>query len=339
MIRSVFFSFLLLLVTACSSTDPVRENGAAQNALNETNTTIGSELNSTVIDLNSTVPLENNETIEIVEPLPDTNSSELNVIDTNTTESNTTEVITDPYASMGETLKAYYSGALDKNGSALKSALHEIVSVAHFVTYSEAWEYLKETDKDINTIDEERIILLYKQISYDASDQCIYGTQRGCWNREHMWPKSLGAGYDDAVASYTDLHHLRPADAQINSDRSNKMYTEATTPYSKITGYYSDDERWEPTDELKGDIARTMFYMVVRYEGDNGEPDLELYKEDFSGARPAELCEMVAWHQLDPVSDRESRRNTQVERYQQNRNPFIDYPDWVEQIWGETCSD
>ena len=233
-------------------------------------------------------------------------------------------------------LQSYYADALDKNGTALKHSLHEILlNSAIFLTYSQDYEILDKTDKDFSQSSENNVILFYKQKSESVDMKCHSGS-KNCWNREHMWPKSLGVGYDEFVNSYTDLHHLRPSDSRINSSRGNKPYGDATTPYSKIPGFYVDD-KFEVSDNLKGDVARAILYMTVRYEGDNDEPDLEIYANNFSDKYPAELCTMLRWHELDPVTPAEIRRNDIVQKYQGNRNPFVDSPSWVEKIWGEQC--
>lgn len=234
-------------------------------------------------------------------------------------------------------LQSYYADALDKNSTALKRSLHEILlNSAIFLTYSEDYQVLGETDKDFSQSSQDKVILFYMQKS-EAADMKCHSSSKDCWNREHMWPKSLGVGYDELVNSYTDLHHLRPSDATINSSRGNKPYGDAITPYDKIPGFYVDS-RFEVSDNLKGDVARAILYMTVRYEGDNGEPDLEIYANNFSDKYPAELCTMLRWHEIDPVTTEEIRRNNIVEEYQGNRNPFVDSPSWVEKIWGTQCT-
>ncbi|MBN2816047.1 MAG: endonuclease, partial [Campylobacterales bacterium] len=261
-------------------------------------------------DTNQTLPVENNET----------NSSN---------EENQTVIL--PVE-----LQSYYTDALDKNGSSLKSALHSIVTnSAVYVTYAQAYEYLAVTDMDESVASGDNLILFYMQSSFLSELRCG-SSATGCWNREHMWPKSLGVGYNESVNTYTDLHHLRPTDAGINSSRGNTPYGDATTPYSKIDGFYYDD-KFEVSDTLKGEVARAILYMTVRYEGDNGEPDLEIYAGDFTDSYPAELCTMYRWHYLDPVSESEKKRNDLVQSYQGNRNPFVDNPEWVESIWGNEC--
>lgn len=235
-------------------------------------------------------------------------------------------------------LNAYYATALEQNGSALKAALHAIVRTATRLSYDEVYILMTESDRDMTNLDENDIVLFYSRRAVPADDKC-HTDATGCWNREHLWPKSLGVGYDDTVACYTDMHHLYPADAQVNRDRSNRRFAPSSTPYPGIDGLYYDDASWswEPQDAIKGDVARALLYMTVRYEGEGNEPDLELLPHDDSAERPADLCTMLAWNRLDPVSSREQRRNDTVYFYQENRNPFIDRPEWADDLYAAAC--
>lgn len=259
---------------------------------------------------------------------------------TTTQESNTSTPEANTTTTLSLALQNYYADALDKNGTALKSALHLIIADAKYFTYSQVYDLLGEIDQDLRSRDADKVVLFYSQTSMLVDDKCHTTSPSGCWNREHLWPKSLGVGYDDTVASYTDMHHLRPVKAVVNTDRSNRRFGHATTPYPEIEGFYYDDTNWiwEVSDNLKGDVARVLFYMSVRYEGENNEPNLELYPNDFSSSRPAELCMMLEWNKFDPVSDTEVRRNDAIYQYQQNRNPFVDKPDWADNIWASQCS-
>ena len=242
-------------------------------------------------------------------------------------------------SNLSESLKIYYANSLDKNSTALKSSLHQTIKKSTVLTYAQAYELLELTNKELNNRDEENIKLFYSGKIVPAQDKCHSVSPDGCWNREHLWPKSLGVGYDSSVASYTDLHHLQPADAKVNSDRSNRRFSKAKTPYLKISGFYYDDSdwTWEVPDSLKGDVARALLYMMVRYEGENSEPDLELYANDKSSERPADLCEMLEWNRLDKVSNSEMRRNETIYQHQKNRNPFVDNNRWVDLIWAGEC--
>ncbi len=241
---------------------------------------------------------------------------------------------------LSDSLKIYYANSLDKNTTALKASLYQTIKRSTFLTYTQVYDILDLSNKDLSSRDEENVILFYTQNIVPADDKCHTISPDGCWNREHLWPKSLGVGYDDTIASYTDLHHIQPADANVNMDRSNRRFASSTTEYSKIDGFFYDDTEWtwEVSDRLKGDVARAILYMIVRYEGENGEPDLELYPNDTSQERPGDLCEMLEWNRLDKVSYSEIRRNETIYQYQKNRNPFIDNNLWVDMIWAQECT-
>ena len=98
----------------------------------------------------------------------------------------------------------------------------------------------------------------------------------------------------------------------------------------------TDSDSWEPRDEVKGDVARMIFYMAVRYEGANGEPDLEVNDKVDNGSDPfmGKVSVLKEWNEADPVDAFEANRNEVIfSEIQHNRNPFIDHPEWVNEIW------
>ena len=164
----------------------------------------------------------------------------------------------------------YYDSATGLTGEDLKAALHEIINDHTVVTYADLWTILKETDEDPNNTD--NFILIYTGRSIPKTS--VYPD----WNREHVWAKSHGFP-DESDYAYTDAHHLRPADESVNADRGNLDFDNGGTQHPEATDCYYDSDSWEPRDEVKGDIARMMFYMSTRYEGDgdaNDNYDLEL---------------------------------------------------------------
>ena len=161
------------------------------------------------------------------------------------------------------------------------------------------------------------------------------------WDREHVWARSHGSfDTDDGIG--TDLHNLKPTDITVNSARGNEDFDNGGKQYidgDGITDCYSDKDSWEPRDEVKGDVARILFYMAVRYEGENGEPDLELVDQvnTFNLNKPGKgfhgkLSMLLKWHYQDPVDNFERHRNEVIFNYQGNRNPFIDHPEFVKRI-------
>jgi len=246
----------------------------------------------------------------------------------------------------------YYDSAQDFSGSELKTALHDIISdhvkYDYTSTSTDVWDILKETDEDPNNAD--NVILLYTGRSQakteNSGESSTPGSNR--WNREHVWSKSHGFPVEMDTA-YTDVHHLRPADESVNSSRSNLDFDNGGVAHVEATDCSYDGDSWEPRDAVKGDVARMMFYMVVRYDpgyhSDNSLYDLELV--DYAGVDigdpPGEplfgkLSTLIQWHLQDPVDAFEQNRNEVAYSYQGNRNPFIDHPEWVESIFSPQLS-
>ncbi|WP_079127211.1 endonuclease I family protein [Streptomyces sp. TP-A0874] len=225
----------------------------------------------------------------------------------------------------------YYEGAIGKTGDELKSALNEIISSdVTKLSYSQVWDALKVTDRDPDNSG--NVILLYTGRSQSADSN---GGGVGQWNREHVWAKSHG-GFGTSVGPGTDVHHLRPADVQVNSVRGNKDFDEGGTEVDGAPGNFTDSDSFEPRDEVKGDVARMILYMAVRYEGGDG-PDLEVNDSVNNGSKPllGRLSVLKAWNDEDPPDSFEKQRNQVIyDEFQHNRNPFIDHPEWVDEIWG-----
>ncbi|WP_456271350.1 endonuclease [Bacillus sp. AK031] len=229
-----------------------------------------------------------------------------------------------------EVEEAYYEEARGKTGLALKSALHNIIDDHRMLSYNGVWEALRVTDEDPSN--RNNVILLYTGRSQSKQSN---GGGSEDWNREHVWAKSHGS-FGTSQGAGTDLHHLRPTDTTVNSSRSNLDFDNGGIPHKEAFGNYSDADSWEPRDEVKGDVARMLFYMAVRYEGDNGETDLELNNKVDNRSNPfhGRVSVLLDWHKKDPVDKMEIRRNNIIfENYQGNRNPFIDHPEWAELIW------
>ena len=231
----------------------------------------------------------------------------------------------------GEYDKTYYKNAMNKSGETLKAALHNIIKGHTKLSYKQVWQGIKDTDEDPNNPN--NVILLYTGRSQSKSSN---GSGVNDWNREHVWAKSHG-NFGTTAGPGTDLHHLRATDASVNSTRGHLDFDNGGQIHSEATGCRYDSDSWEPRDQVKGDVARMLFYMAVRYEGDNGEVDLELNDRVNNGTAPymGRLSVLLKWNEQDPVDEIERRRNDIIyNKYQHNRNPFIDHPEWANAIWG-----
>ncbi len=234
----------------------------------------------------------------------------------------------------------YYNPASGLTGAALRAALHGIIKGHTVIGYTATRTPLEVIDQD--PVNSANLILLYERASSPKS--FFVNGNNGGWNREHCWPNSLGI--DDALSAYSDLFNLRACGSISNSDRDNLYYDESTVGaagYEIPSGSTSplcsqDSDSWEPPDEVKGDLARSMFYMDIRYEG-GGEPNLTLTENvatiSTGNANMGCLSTLLIWHFLDPVSPAERARAEGAFGYQRNRNPFVDRPEWVEAIYVE----
>nr|WP_018686476.1 endonuclease [Actinokineospora enzanensis] len=246
---------------------------------------------------------------------------------TSTTTTTTTTTTTQPGGGNDD----YYRAALGKTGPMLKTALNQIIRTNSKLSYDQVWDALKATDED--PANPNNVILVYSGRSQSKSSN---GGGVNDWNREHVWAKSHG-DFGTATGPGTDLHHLRPEDVSVNSDRGNKDFDEGGSPVAEAPGNYTDADSWEPRDAVKGDVARMIFYMDVRYEGGDGYVDLDVNDSVNNGTRPniGRLSTLLRWNAEDPPDAFERHRNDVIfDRYQHNRNPFVDHPEWAASIWG-----
>ncbi|MDA3894324.1 MAG: endonuclease, partial [Salinivirgaceae bacterium] len=192
----------------------------------------------------------------------------------------------------------YYNGTEGKTGDELKEALNTIISDHMEWAYFYASDIFLTSDADPATPG--NVITVYKGSSVDGEN---YGTGGDFLNREHVWAKSHGQFYTD-LPTGGDVHNLKPADGSVNVGRSNKDFDncqETGTQHSEATGCYYTADAWEPRDEVKGDIARIIFYMATRYEGNNGEIDLEVNDEVDNSPQPlhGRLSALLEWNMQD----------------------------------------
>ena len=248
--------------------------------------------------------------------------------------------------SLPQAVRDYYRNAYGLSGSALKSALHTIISTG-YTRYGYGWDQYTDIDAPAGvSASANQVVLLYTGVT-------LTGESYPRWNREHVWAKSHGFPSESQYA-HTDFHHLRPADVEVNSTRGNKDFDYGgsavmDTDDSGLLAGYSDTDSFEPLDFAKGDVARMVLYMDVRYDGDGlndgGTADLRVVNytgtasSDSGVGRLGKLSSLLEWHILDGVSAQERQRNDRIyANWQHNRNPFIDYPEAVALIWGTASS-
>ncbi len=232
----------------------------------------------------------------------------------------------------------YYSTTFGLTGEDLKTALHEIIKDHTSFSYTTTKSILRDADEDPNN--PSNIILVYSGNSIDKNDFSS-NFELDFWNREHVWPKSHGdfdAGDPFEVPLYTDAHNLKPVDASMNTTRGEKDFENGGSVVlngSVETDCFTTSSTFEPRDEVKGDIARIILYMDVRYEGGSNEPNLVPVDGLTSYPNPqiGVLSTLLEWHEQDPPDGFEKRRNDVIYEWQGNRNPFIDYPEFVDIIY------
>ncbi|WP_264559765.1 endonuclease [Flavobacterium sp. N2270] len=231
-------------------------------------------------------------------------------------------------------IPAYYSSIdFTQTGNTLKSQLTNLITTTHTTNLSYTpgvWEALKLTD--LNPNNSNNVFLVYGYNDFNASviddrnrGKNNNGGNVGDWNREHCYPKSLGNPDLGTSGPGADAHHLRASDVQFNNSRGNRLYADSEGDAGNV-GIY-----WYPGDEWKGDIARMMMYMYVRYQNQCLATAVGAGSTTYSAEMPDIFLE---WNEEDPVNFYERNRNDILEGLQGNRNPFIDNPYLATQIWG-----
>jgi hypothetical protein len=233
----------------------------------------------------------------------------------------------------------YYATLEGKSGVILKQAVQDIIAnpaVVHAHNYGDVNTILRTSDQ--NPLNGNEVWLMYKEIPRSKLLIQTTGNGVGKWNREHIYPQSRGGfangttdvadginiweptSADILIHGHSDAHHLRAEDATENSTRNNKDY--GLDDYNGFTG---NQGSW------KGDVARSVFYMSIRYNGldvVNGNP------ADSTVGQLGDLATLLTWNMQDPADDFEMNRNNHIYTWQVNRNPFIDYPQLANYIWG-----
>lgn len=268
----------------------------------------------------------------------------------------------------------YYDTVNTTNAATLRATLHPVIDdhtrFPYTSTSTDTWNILEQADQDPGN--PANVLDVYKNASYVK-----VGAGNTNYNREHTWPNSYGYPNDGSTNyPYTDCHALFIADDSYNTSRSNKPYrfcsalcseqiTLFTNGVGGGSGVYPGNSNWttgsfttgtwETWIGRRGDVARALFYLDVRYEGGThgitgvAEPDMILTDNEAlidasnTGANESiaymgMLSVLLQWHQQDPVDSKEISRNNVVAGYQGNRNPFIDHPEWVECIWNSNCT-
>lgn len=242
----------------------------------------------------------------------------------------------------------YYASANGKKGAELKTQLFDIIKKPQVSSYSTLWKFFEKTDMLPST---GKVWDMYShnpngKQSYlfnFRKNRCgFYKKEGDCYNREHSVPKSW---FKEAPPMHSDLFHVYPTDGFVNNKRGNLPFGEVgISSWTSLNGSkigqntFGDYTKtvFEPIDEYKGDFARSYFYMATAYED-----KIEYWVSEqiggsaYPGFSQWSLDLLLKWHRQDPVSLKEVRRNEAIYLIQKNRNPYIDYPELVEHVWGK----
>jgi hypothetical protein len=270
--------------------------------------------------------------------IPYNNFLKLRVVDNDFTVAPFGTPINSTYGIVSSTQPNGYYNSLDGLADVeLRQGLQDIIADPNIVraqTYADVIDILKEADQ--NPENSNQVWLVYLEQGRAKLDFQLTSVSTGTWNREHTFPRSR-AGYDsieeDEIADGVDVfwatkadslrhgnsdaHGIRAVDGPENSSRNNQFYGEYTGPAGTLGGF-------------KGDVARGVFYLAVRY---NGLEIVNGFPEGLVG-QFGDLQTLLEWHRNDPPDDFEMNRNNVIYNWQFNRNPFIDQPDLIEYIWG-----
>ena len=235
----------------------------------------------------------------------------------------------------------YYSNLNGLSGQDLIVAIQAIISDNELVrahSYSDIKDILKQAD--VNPENSNQVWLVYTEQGRSKIDFQTTSSSTGKWNREHTYPRSRGGfndisadSYADGIDQYwetsidslrhanSDAHGIRASDGPENSSRGNKHYGDYNGPSGNLSSF-------------KGDVARSVLFLSLRY---NGLEVVDGFPETVG--QLGDLETILGWNEIDPVDDFEKNRNNIIYNWQNNRNPFIDFPNLISYIWGENSDE
>ena len=246
------------------------------------------------------------------------------------------------YITVAQVPEYYSSIDFNQNGELVRGQLSELILNTHHTDISytssstDTWDIIRMSDLEFENSSD--VLLIYGYNDDDGQfitdrtrykhDTCHTSSCIGLWNREHVFARSLA---NPNLTTFepgpgTDVHNLRAADSQKNTQRSNRLFADGNGNSAII------DNNFYPGDEWKGDVARIIMYMYLRYPGQCEATDSAIGSVTY--APENDMPDLfLEWNEQDPVSDLEIRRNNIIYSYQGNRNPFIDNPFLATLIW------
>jgi endonuclease I len=238
----------------------------------------------------------------------------------------------------------YYASAEGLAGDDLRAALHEIIDDHTVLPYSSSWEAFYTTDDKPNG----KVWDMYSDVpggtppyeyTFGVDQGGVGGVEGTGYNREHAWPSSWSG--DELLPKYSDLFTIYPTDNFVNNQRGNDPYGEVDSPtWTSLNGSKKGNctypgysgPAFEPIDAYKGDLARTFFYITVRYYGEDAAWGSSAMT-DGADILPWAVDMLLDWSEADPVDRKELERNGTIYTMQGNRNPFIDHPEYADLMY------
>ena len=243
----------------------------------------------------------------------------------------------------------YYNTATG-TGYVLKTQLYNKIKGHSDLGYNALWTTYATSHRDNYYENDNSILDIYSEnpsstdpyVYTYSTNQCgNYVAEGSCYNREHIIPQSV---FNSTAPMYSDAHFIPPTDGKVNGMRNNYPHGEVATASwvsrnggklgtSAVAGYTG--VVFEPIDEFKGDIARMYFYFATRYENTVANYNYDMFNGTSNQVFTTTFKNLLLqWHNQDPVNSREISRNNAIYARQNNRNPFIDHPEFVAMIWG-----
>lgn len=332
---------LLALLVGCA-----KNNSSTSENLSEPSTSTGGRLDSSSSE-------DITEVVTSSEPSSESSSPEITSAPSSESGSNlpsTPEGIEVP-----SSVLSYYTNVnFNLSGQSLKVELFNKIKGHTTHSYDNLNNTMRQTDRDWNLSPDPNdqdpyMVLIYATYNFSkSSDSHKYSKRNTTWDKEHIWAKYHG-GFSNNPPAGSDMHHLRASDKQNNNSRGNLDFGTVTSGSSYVKdydggnsgkrgSYLSQGTVYEPLDIYKGDVARAMFYMATRYYAGNNNGNAQLNLVDYVTGNTSNgifgvLSVLLEWHLQDPVDEFEFRRNGLVQGYQNNRNPYIDFPSLANKVF------
>lgn len=257
------------------------------------------------------------------------------------------------FAAFAQIPSGYYNTA-NGTGYTLKTQLYNIIKGHTDNGYAGLYTTYQTSDIDIFFENDGSVLDMYSEnpsgtdpynYSIGTTQRCgNYSKEGDCYNREHIIPQSV---FSEKAPMVSDAHFITPTDGKVNGMRSNYPHGVVNTPTyisqnggklgANSTSGYSGTV-FEPINEFKGDIARMYFYFATRYENTVAGYSYPMFDGSADKVFSAAFLNiLLAWNVQDPVSPREIARNNAIYARQNNRNPYIDHPEYVNQIWNPSA--